>query len=59
MDQLTENLKSLDLVLDADQLNRLDTVSKIELGFPGDFFREDGVKAVTYGGFYDRIEKPF
>jgi aryl-alcohol dehydrogenase-like predicted oxidoreductase len=59
LDQLDENLKSLELVLNADQLNRLDAVSKIELGFPGDFFREEGVKTVTYGGFYDRIEKPF
>ncbi len=53
--QLEENLKSLDFTLNAEQLHRLREVSKIELGFPGDFFNEDGVKMVTYGGFYDKI----
>lgn len=53
--QLEENLKSLDFTLHAEQLQRLQEVSKIELGFPGDFFNEDGVKMVTYGGFYDKI----
>jgi aryl-alcohol dehydrogenase-like predicted oxidoreductase len=55
--QVEENLKALEIILTEKQLKKLDEVSKIELGFPGDFFREDGVKNVTYGGFYDRIEK--
>lgn len=53
--QLEENLKSLDFSLQAEHLQRLNEASKIELGFPGDFFNEDGVKMVTYGGFYDKI----
>jgi aryl-alcohol dehydrogenase-like predicted oxidoreductase len=56
-EQFLENLKCLDLTLSDDHLQRLNEVSKIELGFPGDFFLEDGVKTVTYGGFYDKIEK--
>ncbi|MFN4082271.1 MAG: aldo/keto reductase [Bacteroidia bacterium] len=55
--QLIENLNCLDVNLSEDDMNRLNDVSKIELGFPGDFFNEEGVKTVTYGGFYDRIEK--
>jgi aryl-alcohol dehydrogenase-like predicted oxidoreductase len=56
-EQFLENLKCLDVTLSQEHLQRLNEVSKIELGFPGDFFLEEGVKAVTYGGFFDRIEK--
>jgi aryl-alcohol dehydrogenase-like predicted oxidoreductase len=55
--QLQDNLQSLNIELSDDQITRLNEVSKIELGFPGDFFNEEGVKMVTYGGFYDKIEK--
>ncbi len=55
--QVEENLKALEITLDENQLKRLDEVSKIELGFPGEFFNEEGVKKVSFGGFYDRIEK--
>ncbi len=56
-EQFIENLKCLDVTLSNEHINRLNQVSKIELGFPGDFFLEDGVKNVLYGGFFDRIEK--
>lgn len=55
--QLEDNLQVLTIELNSEQLNRLHEASKIELGFPGDFLNEDGVKLVTYGGFYDKIEK--
>ncbi|MES2560315.1 MAG: aldo/keto reductase [Bacteroidota bacterium] len=55
--QVSHNLKSLELTLGTEHLNRLHEVSKIDLGFPGEFFKEEGVKNVTYGGFYDRIIK--
>lgn len=56
-EQLLENLNCLDVNLSNEQINRLNQVSKIELGFPGDFFLEEGVKNVLYGGFFDTIEK--
>jgi aryl-alcohol dehydrogenase-like predicted oxidoreductase len=56
-EQFIENLKCLDVTLSNEHINRLNQVSKIELGFPGDFFLEDGVKNVLYGGFFDRIDK--
>jgi len=57
VEQLQDNLKTIDVVLSDDQLKRLDEVSSIQLGFPGDFFREEGVRLNSFGGFYDRVEK--
>jgi aryl-alcohol dehydrogenase-like predicted oxidoreductase len=55
--QIAQNFGCLDINLGPEHLKRLDEVSKIELGFPGDFFLEEGVKTVSFGGFYDRIQK--
>jgi aryl-alcohol dehydrogenase-like predicted oxidoreductase len=55
--QLEDNLKAAVVDLTADQVERLNQVSAIELGFPGDFFKEDGVKMNAFGGFYDKVEK--
>jgi len=57
VDQLKENLKTVDVTLSQEHIQKLDDVSKIELGFPGDFFAEDAVKMNSFGGFYDRVEK--
>lgn len=57
LNQLEDNLKTVDVTLTDDHLKRLDEVSVIDLGFPGEFFREDAVKMNTFGGFYDRVEK--
>ena len=55
LDQLNENLKVIDLLLPPDDLAKLNEVSDIDLGFPGKFFKEEGVRQNNYGGFYDRI----
>lgn len=57
VDQLQENLKAIDVKLTAEHLQKLDEASKIDLGFPGEFFREEGVRMNSFGGFYDRVEK--
>ena len=57
LSQLEDNLKTVDVTLSSDHLKKLNDASAIELGFPGDFFAEDGVKTNTFGGFYDRVEK--
>jgi len=57
IEQLTENIKAAAIHLDVTQMDRLNEVSKISLGFPGDFFNEDAVKENSFGGFYDRVEK--
>ena len=55
--QLEENLKAVNVTLNAEQLAKLDKASAIDLGFPGEFYKEDGVRQANYGGFFDRIEK--
>ncbi len=57
LSQLEDNLKVLDVHLSVAQINRLNEASKIELGFPNDFFNEEGVRNNNFGGFYDQIEK--
>jgi aryl-alcohol dehydrogenase-like predicted oxidoreductase len=57
LSQLKDNLKTVDVTLSDEHMRRLDSASAIELGFPGEFFREEGVKTNTFGGFYDRVEK--
>ena len=57
--QLEDNLKTVDVTLNAEHIKKLNEASAIELGFPGDLFNEDAVKVNTFGGFYDNVEKRF
>jgi len=57
LSQLQDNLKTVDVNLAPEHLQKLNDASAIELGFPGDFFKEEAVKTNTFGGFYDRVEK--
>ncbi|ASU35974.1 aldo/keto reductase [Mucilaginibacter xinganensis] len=57
VEQLADNLKTVDVELTAEHLKRLDEVSAIKLGFPGDFFREDAVRINSFGGFFEKVEK--
>lgn len=54
--QLTDNLACLDVELDADAVERLDTVSAVPLGFPHDFLREPGIRETVYGDRWADIE---
>jgi aryl-alcohol dehydrogenase-like predicted oxidoreductase len=53
--QFKDNLACLDLTLSGEQVGRLDSVSRIELGFPHEFYDRDMVKGLVYGGLADRI----
>lgn len=57
LSQVEENLETVHVLLSDDHLKRLDTASAIELGFPGEFYKEDGVRMNNFGGFYDKVEK--
>jgi len=57
LNQLQDNLKTIHINLTDGQLKKLNDASAIELGFPGDFFKEEGIKMNLFGGFYDRVEK--
>jgi hypothetical protein len=53
--QLQDNLTSLDLELSAEQLKSLDGASRIELGFPQSIYEREMVRAIRYGGTWDRL----
>ena len=55
LSQLEDNLASLTLALSAAQLKTLDEASRIELGFPHDFYQRELVRGLVYGGMRDRI----
>jgi len=53
--QLEDNLASLELELTHEQLSVLNKASAIEMGFPHDFYENEMVKTVVYGGLRDKI----
>jgi len=54
--QLKDNLECLNFTLNDDQLNKLDEVSKVELGFPHEFLSSDSIKDIIFGGTQDKID---
>ncbi|MBW2518447.1 MAG: aldo/keto reductase [Deltaproteobacteria bacterium] len=56
LSQLRDNLDCLEFKLEAGHLQRLNDVSKIELGFPHDFFRNELVQNFAFGGMRDLID---
>ena len=44
-----------DVSLSANQLKTLDEASRIELGFPYEFYTTDLVRGLVYGGMRDKI----
>jgi aryl-alcohol dehydrogenase-like predicted oxidoreductase len=55
LSQLQDNLASADLSLSAEQVKALDEASRVELGFPYDFYAKELVRAFIYGGMRDQI----
>jgi aryl-alcohol dehydrogenase-like predicted oxidoreductase len=53
--QLEDNLGCLDIILSEEQMQQLEAVSAIELGFPHDFYHQPGVQQVLYGGLRDKL----
>jgi aryl-alcohol dehydrogenase-like predicted oxidoreductase len=53
--QFEDNLASLELELTPEQVSALDAASAIEMGFPHDFYENEMVKTVVYGGLRDKI----
>src|SRR5580693_208703 len=53
--QLQDNLASLDMELSAEQLRSLDGASRIEPGFPQSIYDREMVRAIRYGGTWDRL----
>lgn len=52
---IEDNLKCVDVELSSEQIQQLDDVSQIELGFPHDFFKADMVRNFVYNGRFEQI----
>ena len=58
LEQLQDNLKCLEVTLSPEQLQQLNRVSQIELGFPYDFLGSDLMRVNSFGGMYEAIDNP-
>jgi aryl-alcohol dehydrogenase-like predicted oxidoreductase len=54
--QVKDNLACVDFLLESELVQRLDAVSRIELGFPHDLFAKEIVRSLSFGGMRDRID---
>jgi aryl-alcohol dehydrogenase-like predicted oxidoreductase len=54
--QLEDNLGALDVKLNKKQIERLDRVSAVDLGFPHNFLAQDHIQDIVYGGTQDDID---
>jgi hypothetical protein len=52
--QLEDNLKSLEITFSPEQLRRLDSVSSVPMGFPGDLLN-GAISGSLFGGMRDQI----
>jgi aryl-alcohol dehydrogenase-like predicted oxidoreductase len=55
-EQMKQNLACLEFTLDADQVERLNKISQVELGFPHDFLNSEVPRSFLYGGMEDKID---
>jgi len=54
--QIEDNIRSLNVKLSPEQLQRLDKATAVPLGFPHDFMAMEPVQAIIYGGLRNRIK---
>ena len=54
--QVKDNLACIEVKLTLTQIDRLDSVSKIELGFPLDMFTKEMVRSLSSGGMRGQID---
>jgi aryl-alcohol dehydrogenase-like predicted oxidoreductase len=54
--QLKDSLGCLDLKLPEEAIQKLNAVSQIELGFPHEFLKSDGVKEEAFGGLFEKLD---
>jgi len=55
-EQLKENVDCLKFNLNEEQINKLNEVSKIDLGFPHTFLSSGNIRDLVFGGTYDKID---
>lgn len=57
-EQLKDSLGATDIQLHEEHIKRLQAISAIELGFPHDFLRGDGVRDILFGGQLGSLHIP-
>jgi aryl-alcohol dehydrogenase-like predicted oxidoreductase len=57
LEQLQENIACLEFELSSDQIQKLNEVSAIELGFPHDFLASDLVQGFAFGGVISQLDR--
>jgi len=55
-DQIKQNLACLEFTLNRNQLERLNKISQVALGFPHDFLNSEVPRSFLYGGMADQID---
>jgi aryl-alcohol dehydrogenase-like predicted oxidoreductase len=55
-EQLKENVACLEYPLSDEHLNKLDEISRVELGFPAEFLFKDYIRGLVYAHIFDKIE---
>jgi aryl-alcohol dehydrogenase-like predicted oxidoreductase len=55
-DQLQENVDCLKYLLNGEQLNKLNELTKIDLGFPHTFLNGEYIRTLVFGGTYEKID---
>ncbi|MCX7833175.1 MAG: aldo/keto reductase [Ignavibacteria bacterium] len=55
--QIKDWIRCVDFIIPDEFISKLDEVSKIDLGFPHEFFRNPNIKDVIFGGTQDKIIK--
>ncbi len=55
LSQLRDNLGALEVELDGDHLQRLEEVSRIDLGFPHNFLSDPNILDIVSGGTWEQI----
>jgi aryl-alcohol dehydrogenase-like predicted oxidoreductase len=56
LSQFEDNIRSLNVTLSPEQLQRLDKITAVSRGFPHSYMALEPVKAMLYGGLRDRIK---
>lgn len=56
LEQLKDNLAGMELKLPPEIVRRLDEVSRVDLGFPHEFYPKEMVRNLVFGGMRDRID---
>lgn len=54
--QVQDNLNCINFTLSADQLEKLNQISQIELGFPHDFLQQEMPRQFIFGGMFAAID---